>query len=267
MDGAATTAATILLGGSIGVLQGALGAGGAILTIPALVHVLGVPLEIATITSLVVTLANAATGSFHAWRASRVLPRTGLALGVIGFAGAFGGASLHRGMDDAIVLALFSAVMMGAAVTMARGRSTIDSSGPASEHIDARRLTRLVVVGTTVGLMTGFFGVGGGFLLVPALVTALRVPMRFAPGTSMLAIALNSTWGLAAHISDAPINVTIAVLFGTAGVVGVTLGGRVAGRVGDDRLRHAFAFLVAALAVFTLVRDIPALMALVNAQT
>ena len=267
MDGAATTAATILLGGSIGVLQGALGAGGAILTIPALVHVLGVPLEIATITSLVVTLANAATGSFHAWRASRVLPRTGLALGVIGVAGAFGGASLHRGMDDAIVLALFSAVMMGAAVTMARGRSTIDSSGPASEHIDARRLTRLVVVGTTVGLMTGFFGVGGGFLLVPALVTALRVPMRFAPGTSMLAIALNSTWGLAAHISDAPINVTIAVLFGTAGVVGVTLGGRVAGRVGDDRLRHAFAFLVAALAVFTLVRDIPALMALVNAQT
>ena len=286
MDGTATTAVTILLGGSIGVLQGALGAGGAILTIPALVHVLGVPLEIATVTSLVVTLANAATGSFHAWRARRVLPRTGLALGAVGVAGAFGGAWLHRGMDDAIVLALFSAVMVGAAVTMVRGgggrrptppapgRTGLAPPSPlphegrgALERLDGRRLARLVAVGTAVGLMTGFFGVGGGFLLVPALVTALGVPMRLAPGTSMMAIALNSTWGLVAHLGDAPINVSIAVLFGTAGVVGVTLGGRVAGRVGDDRLRHAFAVLVAALAVFTLIRDVPALLALINAQT
>jgi uncharacterized membrane protein YfcA len=266
MDGAAATAVTILLGGSIGVLQGAFGAGGAILTIPALVYVLEVPLEIATVTSLIVTLANAATGSFHAWRARRVLPRTGLALGVIGVAGTFGGAWLHQGIDDAVVLALFSAVMMGAAATMARGRSTLVSPVMATERPDGRRVFRLVAVGTAVGLMTGFFGVGGGFLLVPALVTALGVPMRMAPGTSMMAIALNSTWGLAAHLGDATVDPTIVILFGTAGVVGVTVGGRLATHVGDDRLRHAFAVLVAALAVFTLVRDLPALMVLINSR-
>lgn len=265
MDGAAATAVTILLGGSIGILQGALGAGGAILTIPALVHVLGIPLETATVTSLVVTLANAATGSFQAWRARRMLPRTGAALGVIGVAGAFGGAWLHRGMDDAIVLALFSAVMMGAAATMARRRAVIDSLVPTIEHLNGRRLARLVAVGTAVGLMTGFFGVGGGFLLVPALVTALGVPMRMAPGTSMMAIALNSSWGLAAHLGDATVDPTIAMVFGTASVLGVTVGGRVAGRVGDERLRQAFAVLVAALAVFTLMRDLPALVALLSA--
>jgi uncharacterized membrane protein YfcA len=265
MDGAAATAVTILLGGSIGILQGVLGAGGAILTIPALVHVLGIPLETATVTSLVVTLANAATGSFQAWRARRMLPRTGAALGVIGVAGAFGGAWLHRGMDDAIVLALFSAVMMGAAATMARRRAVIDSLVPTIEHLNGRRLARLVAVGTAVGLMTGFFGVGGGFLLVPALVTALGVPMRMAPGTSMMAIALNSSWGLAAHLGDATVDPTIAMVFGTASVLGVTVGGRVAGRVGDERLRQAFAVLVAALAIFTLMRDLPALVALLSA--
>ncbi len=263
MDGMA--AVTILLGGSIGVLQGALGAGGAILTIPALVHVLGVPLEVATVTSLVVTLANAATGSFHAWRARRVLPRTGLMLGAIGVVGAFAGAWLHRGIDDAIVLALFSVVMLGAAATMARGRSAIDTL----ETTDGRgpaQLGRLTAVGSVVGLMTGFFGVGGGFLLVPALVTTLGVPMRMAPGTSMLAIALNSAWGLLAHLEGAQVDPSIAILFGTAGVTGVTVGGRLAGHVGDDRLRQAFAVLVATLAVFTFVRDIPALMALVTGQ-
>lgn len=265
MDGAPATAVTILLGGSIGILQGVLGAGGAIITIPALVHVLGIPLETATVTSLVVTLANAATGSFQAWRARRMLPRTGAALGVIGVAGAFGGAWLHRGMDDAIVLALFSAVMMGAAATMARRRAVIDSLVPTIEHLNGRRLARLVAVGTAVGLMTGFFGVGGGFLLVPALVTALGVPMRMAPGTSMMAIALNSSWGFTAHLGDATVDPTIAMVFGTASVLGVTVGGRVAGRVGDERLRQAFAVLVAALAIFTLMRDLPALVALLSA--
>ena len=267
MDGTATTALTILLGGSIGVLQGALGAGGAILTIPALVHVLGVPLEIATVTSLVVTLANATAGSIHAWRAQRVLPRTAITLGVIGVVGAFGGAWLHRGIDDTIVLALFSVVMMGAAVSMARGRSPNDASPTTTEGLSPHRLARLTVVGTAVGLMTGFFGVGGGFLLVPALVTALGVPMRMAPGTSMMAIALNATWGLAAHLGDAHVDPVVAGLFGTAGVIGVTVGGRVSAQVGDDRLRRAFAVMVAALAIFTLVRDLPGLISLVNAST
>jgi uncharacterized membrane protein YfcA len=263
MDG--MTAVTILLGGSIGILQGVLGAGGAILTIPALVHVLGVPLEVATVTSLVVTLANAATGSFHAWRARCVLPRTGLTLGVIGVVGAFAGAWLHRGIDDAIVLALFSVVMMGAAATMARGRSKIVAP-ETTEGLAPPRFGRLAAVGSVVGLMTGFFGVGGGFLLVPALVTTLGVPMRMAPGTSMLAIALNSAWGLAAHLEGARVDPSIAILFGTAGIAGVTVGGRLAGRIGDDRLRQAFAVLVATLAVFTFARDIPALMALFSAQ-
>lgn len=263
MDG--TAAVTVLLGGSIGILQGALGAGGAILTIPALVHVLGVPLEVATVTSLVVTLANAVTGTFHAWRAQRVLPRIGLTLGAIGVIGAFAGAWLHRGIDDAIVLGLFSAVMLGAAAMMASRRSIGDAT-EAPGTVATTRLGRLITVGSVVGLMTGFFGVGGGFLLVPALVTALGVPMRMAPGTSMLAIALNSTWGLAAHLGDARIDPSIALMFGAAGIAGVTVGGRLAGRIEEDRLRQAFAALVAALAIFTFVRDLPALMALVSAQ-
>jgi uncharacterized membrane protein YfcA len=228
------------------------------------VHVLALPLDVATVTSLVVTLTNAATGSFHAWRARRVLPQTGLALGVVGVAGTFGGAWLHRGVDDAIILALFSAVMLAVATTMARRRAVITDQEATSERLDARRIARLVAVGSAVGLMTGFFGVGGGFLLVPALVTTLGVPMRFAPGTSMMAIALNAMWGLGAHLGGAQIDPSIAFVFGIAGVGGVTLGGSLAGRVSDDRLRQAFAALVGCLAAFTFARDLPALVALLS---
>ncbi len=265
MDGSLlVAAAAIAMGGVIGTLQGALGAGGAILTIPALVHGLGVPLDVATITSLFVTCANAGVGSLHALRAGRALPRTGIALGGIGVAGTFVGAWLHRGVDETVVLALFSLVMLAAAALMASQRTGADDTGLTSERVDLRRAARLVAVGSAVGLLTGFFGVGGGFLLVPALVAALGVPMRLAPGTSMVAIALNSTWGLAAHAHGVAADATIAILFGGAGVIGVTIGGRVARHVPDARLRQAFAGLVAGLAVFTFARDVPALAALLT---
>lgn len=262
----ADAALAVVLGGTIGVLQGALGAGGAILTIPALIHVLGVPLGGATVTSLVVTLANAAVGSFHAVRAGRALPRTGVVLGTIGVVGAFAGAWLHEGVDDAIILALFSAVMVAAAATMARPYREAGDRDDAGTPGGIHRMARLAVVGLAVGTLTGFFGVGGGFLLVPALVAALGVPMRLAPGTSMVAIALNATWGLAAHHGGAPVELAVAIPFAGGGVIGVTVGGRLARRVSDARLRQAFAGIVAALAAFTFASDLPALATLVTAR-
>src|SRR5581483_10609943 len=177
-----------------------LGAGGSILTVPILVYALGVPVQAATGTSLAIVGLNAAAGAADQLRRGRVLPRTGLAFGASGLVGALAGAWLNHQLQGEVVLVLFSLLMVGAAAAMLRRRPA-DRSDGFEERYDARGWLRLAAVGLGIGFLSGFFGVGGGFLIVPALVLVLGLPMRYAVGTSLLAIALNAVWGLAGHLS------------------------------------------------------------------
>lgn len=126
---------------------------------------------------------------------------------------------------------------------------------------DCPRVLRVVVGASVVGLLTGFFGVGGGFVLVPALVLALGLPMPVAVGTSLLVIAINSAVALAARVlAFGDLDWGVIAGFTAAAIVGSLVGGRVAGRVEPRVLQLGFAGLVIAVAVYTALMSVPALL-------
>lgn len=254
----------VSLGGMIGIVQGTLGAGGAILTLPVLVYVLGAPVPVATGTSIAVTCLNASVGALQAWRSRRALPRVSVVLGTGGILGTFAGAWMNHRTPEVVVLGLFGLIMLASATSMVRRGPGSDAVAPPAVIFTPVFIAKVVSVGLGVGILTGLFGVGGGFLLVPALVTVLGVPMRMAAGTSMMAITLNSIWGLAAHTGLGGIDWLLVGLLGGSGIAGVVVGGHVAGRLPERHLRRAFAALVFSLAVYTLARNGDALFATIT---
>ncbi len=187
---------TLAFGVVVGLALGLVGGGGSILTVPILVYALGESVHLATGTSLAIVGANALIGAWDHARAGRVRLRTALIFGGAGIFGAFAGTYLNHLASGRIILLGFAVLMLAAAVAMARvhlgdrqGRATLTSVSP-----------RVVGAGLAVGVLTGFFGVGGGFLIVPALVLVLGLPMRAAVGTSLLVIAINSAAALLGHL-------------------------------------------------------------------
>jgi uncharacterized membrane protein YfcA len=243
------------LGSLIGFALGALGAGGSLLTVPILVYAMGVPVQGATGTSLAIVALNAATGALDYLRRRRSLPRTGFAIGVSGLFGAFAGVWLNHQLPGDVILLLFSLLMLLAAASMLRRRSVASLSTAFDEHYPAAAWLRLVLVGLGVGLLTGFFGIGGGFLVVPALVIVLRLPMSLAVGTSLLVIAMNALWGLLGNVQLGTLDWTLTALFALGGIAGVLSGAKLADRLPDGLLRTAFALIVVGVAVYTFVRS------------
>jgi uncharacterized protein len=245
----------------IGLSLGALGAGGSILTVPILVYVMGVPVQSAAGTSLAIVGLNAAVGALDQLRRGRSLPRTGIAFGASGLLGAFAGSWLNHVSRAEVVLVLFALLMLVAAWSLVRRRAEADT-GQFAEHYTLFGWVRLVLLGLAIGVLTGFFGIGGGFLIVPALVLVLRLPMRLAVGTSLLAIALNALWGLLGYARFGDLDWGLAAVFAVGGVLGVIAGGRLAGRVPDRILRHAFAVVIVAIAGYTFIRSAATLAAI-----
>lgn len=265
------------LGLLIGLSLGALGGGGSILTVPALVYVLGEDPRAATTSSLLIVGVTSLLGLVPHARAGRVRFAQGLLFGVLGTAGSFAGSALSARVRPEVLLAGFAALMLLVAVLMLRrsghGSAGSDDRSPevASEPIltisprlycACPRLVRVLVTATVVGLLTGFFGVGGGFALVPALVLALGFSMPVAVGTSLLVIAVNSATALLARIGTGPTNLDWPVIgaFTAAAVVGSLVGSRIASRAQPRHLTVAFASLLVLVALYTAARSVPALL-------
>jgi len=248
-----TVLLAVLFGSLIGLLLGLVGGGGSILTVPILVYVLDQGVHEATATSLVIVGATALFGVVPHARAGRVAPRTALLFGGAGIAGAFAGTALNRLVSGPVILLLFGVLMLVVAARMGLGRQPSGEGG--GEAIVHGVRWPVLVAGLVVGVLTGFFGVGGGFLIVPALVLVLGFPMRLAVGTSLVIIAINSAAGVVAHLSTGGIDLPVALLFVAGGVVGATLGGRLTGRVDEARLARGFAALVALVGIYLVVRN------------
>jgi uncharacterized protein len=257
-----------------GLLLGALGGGGSILTVPVLVYLLGQEPHAATAGSLIIVGITAAGGMIAHWRAGRVRLAPGIAFGVLGVAGSYAGTRLSSSVPPDLLLSLFAALMLAAAAAMLRRRRGTAGSPPAAAQAPGRRTARprqgvssvlrrgltVVAAATGVGLLTGFFGVGGGFVVVPALVLVLGFDMPAAVGTSLLVIAINSAAALAARLgSQVSLDWPLLAVFTAAALAGVLAGNRVASRVDASRLTTAFTVLLVAVAACLLARSLPRL--------
>jgi uncharacterized protein len=238
------------LGLVIGVLLGLLGGGGSILAVPALVYGAGLPLAAAVPTSLLVVGVSSATALLP--RLREVSWRIAGVFGAAGALAAFAGAAVNRLLDPRLVLLGFALLMVAAAVRMLRRDppSGGDCALPGGGINWRGCLPRAIGAGVAVGFLTGLFGVGGGFLVIPALVLLLGLPMAVAVGTSLVVIVLNSIAGFAAHAGGAALDWGVAGAFTAAAVAGSLVAGRFATRLPADRLRRGFAYLVLAVAVF-----------------
>jgi len=247
-----TVVLAILFGTLIGLLLGLVGGGGSILTVPILVYVIGQDVHAATATSLVIVGLTALSGAVPHARAGRVSLPTAIVFGVAGAAGAFAGAWLNARVEGPLILFLFGVLMVIVAARMSFGQKSqavVQDAPKSGLHLS------VLAAGLSVGVMTGFFGVGGGFLIVPALVLAVGFPMRLAVGTSLLVIAINSGAGVLAHLGTGGFDLRVALLFVAGGVAGGTLGGHFAGRIDEAKLSRGFAALVAMVGLYLIVRN------------
>lgn len=271
----------ITAGLTIGLSLGALGGGGSILAVPALVYLLGQPAHEATAMSLVVVGAAAIAGAVTHALAGRVRLKEGVVFGVLGIAGSYAGSQASAAMPADVLLAGFGALMLAVAGVMTVRRhaaapaaappdaATVPLAGYTAARTQATggapgaSLKPLLVAGaaTGVGLITGFFGVGGGFVVVPVLLLLLGFDMPTAAGTSLVVIAIDSAAALAARISHGGIHLGAApsITFAAGAIAGALAGGRMAGHVNPRRLSAAFTVVIVVVAGYTLARALPGL--------
>lgn len=249
--------AAIALGLVVGLSLGALGGGGSILTVPVLVYVLHENPHAATTASLVIVGTTALAGAAAHARAGRVRWRSGAIFGVLGAGGSIVGSRLSSRIDGHVLLASFAGLLLVvAAMLIWRMRQARRAGAPGPARTGTRSPLRVVAAATLVGLLTGFFGVGGGFIVVPALVLALNMAMAEAVGTSLLVIAINAAVALAARIgAHVALDWWTTGLFIAGAVAGSLSGTRLAGLARPERLGAAFSGLLVLVAGYTALRS------------
>lgn len=285
-----------LLGLVMGAVIGGLGGGGGVLTVPALVYLLGQSAQAATTASVVIVGVTALVGVVARARSGGVDWRTGLMFGVVGIPAAWLGTALNQRVGQPTLMLAFAGLTLVAAMAMlldARGRrraperaatdptgdepdergdpTTASASDPgtAGTALATDRRSRagpllataakVALGGASVGFLTGFLGVGGGFLVVPVLVIMLRMPMSLAIGTSLLIIALNSASSMVSRLGALHLDWRIVVPFTLAAVLGTVLGKQVSDRLSGHTLRLAFAWLLVAVGLTVGIQNLLAL--------
>lgn len=247
------------LGLVVGLALGSLGAGGSILTVPALVYLLGQPPAAATTGSLIIVGITSLVGTVPHWRSGNVRLKRGLLFGLVGVVGSVVGARLAAGVAPTVLLSAFSLLMFAVAWLMWRRTRRTASAGEAAE---VTRPLLVVVTATAVGLLTGFFGVGGGFAVVPALVLALGLPMPAAVGTSLVVIVINSLAALASRMgSGVALDWPVIAGFAVFAAVGSILGQQVSKRLSSRALTLVFVAMLVVVGSYMAAVNIPAVLA------
>ena len=291
-----TVLVIVILGVLIGLVLGGLGGGGAALTVPALVYIVGQPPQNATTSSLVIVGLTALVGVVTYVTSGRVAWKTAAGVVVAGIPTALVGTFLNRQVDGNYLLIGFSVLRVFAAIAMVRQTPRTaahiprESSLQTTARSDPRRLAvrarsaghpaagtailgresqpdqhrgpswgGILATGSAVGLLTGFFGVGGGFVIVPALVLVLGIPMQMAVGTSLLVVAANSATALTARAGTAHFDWTVIAPFTIAAMAATVVGKRGADRLPARTVKLYFAVLLILVALYTAGRSIAAL--------
>lgn len=260
----------------IGLSLGGLGGGGSILAVPVLVHLLGQDPAQATTGSLVVVGVTSLIGALTAHRSGRVLLGRGVVFGLVATGGAVAGAAASTLVTGDVLLAAFAVLMLVIAALMVvrhlrdrrRGPTTVEVLAMAEPIVTFHptfachcpRALKVLVTATVVGALTGFLGVGGGFVVVPALVLALGLSMRHAVGTSLVVITVTSAVALAVRAgADVRPDWAAVLTLTVASTLAAVAGARLAARIDTATLQAAFTVLVLVVAVFMAATALPSL--------
>lgn len=242
----------LLVGAVIGAILGLIGAGGAIVAVPAFLYIFGFGALEATTASLAVVAASATSGALPRFRQHQVDIRHALVFWLVAIPGTFAGSRLATVIPEAVLVSGFALVMIAAAVAMWRKSTTV----VAAER-EKTSVVLLVVVALGIGLMTGLFGVGGGFLIVPALVLVFGFPFAIATGTSLVVIALNSLTALVFKFDTwSSIEWQVPLLVIVGGIIGSVLASRFNSKVPQRMLERSFAGLLVVLAIWMAVETL-----------
>lgn len=247
-----TLTLTFTLALIIGVTLGLLGGGGAILAVPVLTYITGLePVEAIPSSLLIVGVTSSVSLILHALK-RRVKWRIGLIFGVAAMVGAFAGGRLGAYVPSAVLMFSFAAVMVAAAVAMLRGRR---EGADGEDQARELPIMKIVATGAAVGLVSGFVGAGGGFLIVPALALLARLPMSSAVATSLLIITMQSASGLAGYALSTPLDWSLALTIAGVAVAGSFVGFWLSNRLPDRGLRKGFGVFVLAVAAIVVVEE------------
>jgi uncharacterized membrane protein YfcA len=238
---------SLALSSLIGVSLGLLGGGGSILALPVLVYVAGLEVHAAVGASLAIVGATALVGGLVHARHGRADLRAAALFGAAGMMGAPLGAQATPLVPGRVLLLLFAALMLVVSGFMLRGRPPARAARPHRAAVP--------LAGFGVGLLTGFLGVGGGFLIVPALLLLADLPIHRAVGSSLLVIAANSAAGVAGHLRLGRMPLGLTAAFTAAAILGAFVGVRAGAGLDPGRLRRAFAVFVLLVGIALLARN------------
>ena len=254
----AQSALAIGSGVFIGLALGATGGGGSLLAIPLLVYVLGVKVQPAAAISLVVVAGSALLGVYQRRESGEVKVKAALIFSATGVVGAWVGASGHRFVREEAVLLLFSLLVIVAAWQMWRQsghKRERSSEGNCAEQFPRSCWIKVSLIGVVVGLLTGFFGVGGGFVIVPALALVLGFPMRMAVSTSLLIISLVAIGGVVGHLQTGQVDWLLAGLLLLGSALGMTGGMWAVRQVSPAMLTKSFAVVAIWVAIVMFIHN------------
>ncbi len=238
----------IVLGILIGLILGTTGAGGAILAVPGLIAIMGLSTVAATTSSLVIVAAAAVAGFIPRLKIKAVDVRLGLTFSALGIFGTYLGTQLVDVIPETFQVLLFATLMLTSAIALWRG--------PASGAVERTKTSwpLVIALATGIGTLTGLLGVGGGALVVPALVLVLKVPIKTAAGTSLVVISSNATIAFFMRYqywNEVPVTPIIA--FTVTAVVASFLAAPLAGKISARTLQRSFAGFMAMFAIIIIL--------------
>lgn len=266
---------SLLMGAVVGLSLGLTGGGGAIFAVPLLVYGLHVPTTDAVGISLTAVGVTSFVGFVHRWKLGEVEIPTGVLFSIAGMLGAPVGTWIAHDLPEAVLLLLFAGLMVIVAVRLwlqAARPASPATACPISEHLDAPTCQRntagvlilnsrctvlLLIVGLLTGVLSGLFGVGGGFIIVPALVLFSGMAIQRAVGTSLMVIALVSASGAISQLwSERNISPSVTSGFVIGGIVGLLIGQKIGRYLSGPLLQKIFVVAILAVAIFVIVRNL-----------
>lgn len=238
----------------IGITLGLFGGGGGILTVPLLHYGLAMPVDQAITASLLIICITSIISTWQQAKHHHVLWQEGSLLGISGIIGAAIGADLSSLFPSQSLLLILAAIMLASSIAMLCNRNELLSCNINTRHYPS---ITILAIGLIIGLITGTVGAGGGFLVVPALVVLLNLPLPIAIGTSLFVIALNTASGFIVHYQTTALDFELITLLSLVAVIGALIGGKIALKVSLNTLRKSFSLFIILIALSLIATELP----------